>query len=48
MEIMMQEMSEQMLAMQEFIKEQSLEIAALKKGSKGTMSATESVVSKGI
>ena len=48
MEIMMQEMSEQMLAMQEFIKEQSLEIAALKKGSKGTMSATESVVSKGM
>ena len=48
MEIMMQEMSGQMLAMQEFIKEQSLEITALKKGSKGTMSATESVISKGM
>ena len=45
MEIMMQEMSGQMLAMQEFIKEQSLEITALKKGSKGTMSTTESVIS---
>ena len=48
MEIMMQEMSGQMLAMQEFINEQSLEITALKKGSKGTMSATESVISKGM
>ena len=35
MEIMMQEMSGQMLAMQEFIEKQSLEITALKKGSNG-------------
>ena len=48
MEIMMQEMSGQMQAMQEYIKEQSLEIIALKKGSMGTMSTTESVMSKGM
>jgi DNA-binding protein YbaB len=43
METMMQEMNGKMQAMQEFIKEQSLEITALKKGSKGAMTATESV-----
>ena len=48
MEMMMQEMSGQMMAMQEFIKEQSLEITALKKGSMGTMSATGSVMAKGM
>ena len=44
MEFMLQEMSGQMQAMQEYIKEQSLEITALKKSSKGT----ESVISKGM